>query len=113
MVNVYEYDTNDSTREWTRGQWLWLICGFTGAGLFLLSSPLTRLMGSLSVDGVSKLGVVLMIAGFGLFTSARSGLLLDQFDRRTRKRTEEEMLPGEWKHDGLAHEVAGGSPSPL
>ena len=37
----YEYDSDDSTGEWTCGQWLWLICWFTGAALFLLSSPLT------------------------------------------------------------------------
>ena len=112
MVNVYEYDADDCTRKWTGGQWLCLICGFTGTGLYLLNSPLARLTGFLSVDALSKLGVVLMIAGFGFFTSARSGLLLAKFDRRTRKRTEQEMLPGEWEHDGLTHEVAGGSPSP-
>ena len=110
MINVYEYDSDDSTGEWTCGQWLWLICGFTGAALFLLSSPLTRLIGSFSIDGVSRFRVVLMIAGFGFFTSARSGHLPEKFARRARKRTREEMLPGEWEHDSPTHEVAAESP---
>ena len=113
MVNVYEYDSNDSTQKWTPSQRSWLICGFTGASLFLLSSPLTRWMESISVDGLSKLGVVLMIAGFGFFASARSGLLLEKFDRRTRKRTAGDSLPERWEADGLTHENTVRSPSQL
>jgi len=112
MINLYEYDSDNSTGKWTSSQWSWLICGFTGASLFLLSGPLTHWMESISVDGVNKLGVVLMIIGFGCFTSARSGFLLEKFDRRARKRTRSESYPERWKGDDVTDGVAAGSPSP-
>ena len=113
VTDVYECKYYDCTRKWTVGQCLCLVCGFTGAGLFLLSSVLSPLIGFLSAEGVDRLGAVLMTAGFGLLTPARSGLELDKFDRRAWKRTGEEMFAGKWEDDGPSYEVPVGSPSPL
>ena len=94
VVDVYECNYYDCTRRWTRGQWLCLICAFTGAVLFLLSSVLSPLIGLLSSEGVHRLGAVMMTAGLGLLGPARSGLEPDKYDRRAWKRTGEEMYPG-------------------